>query len=250
MTIHRAPTAAGSTSWPRETRQRPEHSPMRSLSRRAFVLIACETGLIIAAVWLAAYIRFGRWMWKVMAEENGMPKALLIAAVCQLCLYYADLYDFRRIADRKELLVRIIQALGGASFILAAIYYWFPAAMIGRGVFFLSAGFVTLFVTGWRVAFEWLSRHVGPRRASAARRHRGRRDQARARAHGTRQQLGVEIVGFIDADPAAAERPNDGARVIGRIEDIPAIVQAARVDRVVVSLADARASCRWTSCSR
>ena len=207
---------------------------------RAFLLIACETGLIIAAVWLAAYVRFGNWMWNVMAEQNGMPKALLIAAVCQMCLYYSDLYDFRKIGDRKELLVRIIQALGGASFVLAAVYYWFPASMIGRGVFFLSAGFVTVLVSGWRVAFEWLSSHVGPRQrlllvgigSAAIKLERELMDR--------RQALGVDIVGFIDADPTAAERPKDGVRVIGRIEDIPAIVKSLGVDRVVVSLADAR----------
>ena len=142
-----------------------------------------------------------------------MPKALLIAAVCQLCLYYSDLYDFRRIGDRKELLVRIIQALGGASFVLAAVYYWFPASMIGRGVFFLSAGFVTVLVSGWRVAFEWLSNRVGPRQrlllvgigSAAIKLERELMDR--------RQALGVEIVGFIDADPAAAERPKDGVSV-------------------------------------
>src|SRR4029453_9514835 len=115
---------------------------------------------------------------------NGMAKAFLIAVVCQMCLYYSDLYDFRKIGDRKELLVRIIQALGGASFVLAAVYYWFPASMIGRGVFFLSAGFVTVLVSGWRVAFEWLSRHVGPRQGlrlvriggAALKRERGRMD--------------------------------------------------------------------------
>jgi sugar transferase (PEP-CTERM system associated) len=56
-----------------------------------------------------------------------------------------------------------------------------------------------------------------------------------------REALGVEIVGFVDSDPDGSElRPSDGARVIGRIEDIPDIVRAWSVDRVVVSLADAR----------
>ena len=213
---------------------------MRRVSRRALILIAFETGLIIAAVWLAAYVRFGSWMWEVMAEQNGMAKALLIAAVCQLCLYYSDLYDYRRLSDRKELAVRIIQALGGASFVLAAVYYWFPASMIGRGVFFLAAGFVTVFVSGWRVAFEWLSNRVGPRQrlllvgigSAAIKLERELLDR--------RQALGVDIVGFIDADPAGAERPRDGVRVIGGVDDIPGIVKSRAVDRVVVSLADAR----------
>ena len=32
---------------------------MRRISRRALLLIAFETVLIVAAVWLAAYVRFG-----------------------------------------------------------------------------------------------------------------------------------------------------------------------------------------------
>ena len=55
-----------------------------------------------------------------------------------------------------------------------------------------------------------------------------------------RQELGVEIVGFIDPDPARVGAPVINPGVIGTIEDIPSIVRARRVDRVVVSLADAR----------
>ncbi|HUP39550.1 MAG TPA: TIGR03013 family XrtA/PEP-CTERM system glycosyltransferase [Vicinamibacterales bacterium] len=211
-----------------------------NISRRAALLVIAESCLIMAAVWLAAYIRLSSWMWEVMIDQNGMWKAALIAAVCQLCLYYSDLYDFRRVADRKELLVRIIQALGGASFVLAAVYYWFPATMIGRGVFFLAAGLISLFITAWRVAFEWLSNRVEPTHrvllvgigSAAIKLERELMER--------RQALGVEIVGFIDADPTGAERPADGVKVIGRIEDIPSIVKSRAVDRVVVSLADAR----------
>ena len=214
---------------------------MRGLSRRALLLVVAESGLIVAAVWLAAYVRFGSWVWEVMADENGMLKAALIAAVCQMCLYYADLYDFRRIADRRELLVRIIQALGGASFVLAAVYYWFPATMIGRGVFFMAAAFVTVFVSGWRIAFEWLSNRVGPRQRLLLVGTGSAAIKLEQELLERRQALGVEIVGFVDSDPESfARRPGEGVQMIGRIEDIPAIVKARGIDRVVVSLADAR----------
>jgi sugar transferase (PEP-CTERM system associated) len=55
-----------------------------------------------------------------------------------------------------------------------------------------------------------------------------------------RHELGVEIVGFIDPDPAKVGAPVINPGVIGTIEDIPSIVRARSVDRVVVSLADAR----------
>ena len=58
--------------------------------------------------------------------------------------------------------------------------------------------------------------------------------------HERRQELGVEIVGFVDPDPAMVGQVLVNPGVIGVIDDIPAIVQRSQVDRVVVSLADAR----------
>jgi sugar transferase (PEP-CTERM system associated) len=55
-----------------------------------------------------------------------------------------------------------------------------------------------------------------------------------------RYELGVEIVGFIDPDPARIGAAVLNPGVIGTLEDIPSIVRARSVDRVVVSLADAR----------
>jgi hypothetical protein len=54
------------------------------------------------------------------------------------------------------------------------------------------------------------------------------------------QELGIEIVGFVDADPLAGQRLPANMKIVGAIEDIPAIVSGRQVDRVVLSLADAR----------
>ena len=66
---------------------------------------------------------------------------LLIVGVCQVCLHYADLYDLRAIVDTRDLLVRLLQALGATSLILAVVYFWFPDWIIGRGVFLIAAVF-------------------------------------------------------------------------------------------------------------
>lgn len=55
-----------------------------------------------------------------------------------------------------------------------------------------------------------------------------------------RHDLGVEIVGFIDPDPARVGIPVLNPGVIGTIEDIPSIVRSRGIDRVVLSLAEAR----------
>ena len=55
-----------------------------------------------------------------------------------------------------------------------------------------------------------------------------------------RQELGVEIVGFVDPDPAMVGAPVLNPGVVGTIDDIPSLISSLRADRVVVSLADAR----------
>jgi sugar transferase (PEP-CTERM system associated) len=58
--------------------------------------------------------------------------------------------------------------------------------------------------------------------------------------HEHRHELGVEIVGFVDADPALVGTRVVNPGVIGLIDDIPSIVRSKAVHRVVVSLTDAR----------
>jgi sugar transferase (PEP-CTERM system associated) len=212
----------------------------RYLTSRSMALVIFETALILAAVAVAAYIRLGDWAWQVLAEENGVPKTLLIAGVCQLCLYYAEMYDLRVVADRRELAVRIVQSLGAASFILAALYYWFPPLIIGRGVFTIAAFLVMVAVVGWRLVFEFLSRRVRPRERLLLVGTSAAAVSLAKELFDRRHELGVEIVGFVDPDPARVGAPVLNPGIIGTIEDIPSIVRSRGVDRVVVSLADAR----------
>jgi sugar transferase (PEP-CTERM system associated) len=210
---------------------------VRGMNVRSLGLIVCETIVIVGAVYLAAYLRLGSRDWIFL--EWDLPKALLIAGVTQLCLYFADLYDFRVIGDRRELFMRAIQSLGATSLILALVYFWFPDLVIGRGVFVLTAGMVVSLVFGWRIAFEWTNRRVGPRERLLLV-GTGEGAVHLARELYERSDLGVEIVGFIDPDPARVGAPVINPGVIGTVEDIPAIVRARGVDQVVVSLTDAR----------
>jgi sugar transferase (PEP-CTERM system associated) len=210
------------------------------VSPRAAILIVCEAVFILGCVYLAAFGRLG-----TVDVSNGslgdsmLFKALLITIVTQLCLYFTDLYDFRVLRDRRELFVRAVQALGGASLVLAAVYFWFPNLIVGRGVFVITALLVMVVLFGWRLIFEWTSRRVGPRERLLL---VGTNEAAvnLARELHQRSDLGIEITGFIDPDPARVGMPVLNPGVIGTIEDIPAIVRARGVDRVVVSLADAR----------
>jgi sugar transferase (PEP-CTERM system associated) len=204
---------------------------------RSVGLIVCEAAVILGAVYAAAFVRLGAL--EADWANTILPRALLIALVTQSCLYFADLYDFRIITDRRELFVRAVQALGATSLFLAGVYFWFPQLIVGRGVFIVAALLVITLLFGWRIAFEWATRHVAPRERLLL---VGTNEGAvrLARELHDRTDIGVEIVGFIDPDSGRVGAPILNPGVIGTIEDIPAIVRGRGVDQVVVSLADAR----------
>ena len=107
-------------------------------------------------------------------------------------------------------------------------------------MFLIAALLVITVVIGWRLAFDWTSRRVGPRErlllvgTSAAAITLARELYER------RHELGVEIVGFADPNPELLGTSVINPGVIGTIDQIPEIVRSREVDRVVVSLADAR----------
>ena len=207
---------------------------------RLAALAASETVFLVGAVCLATYIRFGPEMWHEMVHDYGIERTLLLAGVVQVCLYYNEMYDLRLVSDRPELFTRMLQALGVATLILAAVYFWIPVAMFGRGVFTIAVLLILVVVCGWRLAFEWMGRRLNPRERILI---VGTNAAARALArelHERRHELGVAIVGFVDPDPAMVGQPIINPGVIGVVDEIPAIVRQRQVDRVVVSLADAR----------
>jgi sugar transferase (PEP-CTERM system associated) len=206
---------------------------MQRVTWRSWILIAAETGLIVAAVSLAAYVR----LQDAALTSAHLSRALVIAFICQVCLYYAELYDFRVLSDRRELVVRLLQSLGATSLLLAAVYFWFPSLIIGRGVFILATAMVLSAAVGWRAMFEWVSGRIGHRErlllvgTSAA-------TVSLASELRARKDLGIEIVGFVDHTKRRISTAD--FEVLGTLDDIPEIVRAQAVDRVVVSLSDAR----------
>ncbi|MFN7978429.1 MAG: TIGR03013 family XrtA/PEP-CTERM system glycosyltransferase [Vicinamibacterales bacterium] len=211
------------------------------LSTRTPLLMMLETAMIILAVTMAATVRLGAEAGLgVIATPAGLLRAGIVAGVCQLCLFFADMYDLRLVADRRELFVRLLRSLAATTLILAAVYFWFPSLIVGRGVFLLTTAFIILAILASRLIFEFASAQVQPGERLLL---IGTTPAAVALAqeiHERQAELGVEIVGFVDPDPSRVGTVLFNPGVIGVIDDIPAIVRDRAVDRVVVSLADAR----------
>ncbi len=83
-------------------------------------------------------------------------RILLITSICQACLYYNDLYDFKVASTISEVSIRLLQALGITSIALALIYLIFPIVIIDQLIYILSISFLILFIIGWRFLYIFI----------------------------------------------------------------------------------------------
>ena len=125
-----------------------QNYPIRNLF---FVL--GEGCLIIISVYLASLLLLGD-QFSYEAHGTFVLKIILIGVVCQICLYYFDLYDIAVIDSYAELSIRLFQSLGVSAIILALIYIVFPGAIIGKGIFALSTAFVIILTIAWRYVYK------------------------------------------------------------------------------------------------
>jgi FlaA1/EpsC-like NDP-sugar epimerase len=130
---------------------------------RALALLLLETLLVFCLVAVAARMHLSGDDWRLSLAQHGVLKVLLIVFVTQVCLYFANLYGSQQVINRRDLIVRIMQAVGAASFILAGIYLWRPDMTVGRGVFLYAAVLVIIGVAGWRMLIDLTTRAIGRR---------------------------------------------------------------------------------------
>jgi sugar transferase (PEP-CTERM system associated) len=104
----------------------------------------------------------------------------------------------------------------------------------------IASVLIVSLILGWRLLFEWLSSRVGPAARLLIVGTSGAAIELARELYDRRHSLGVELVGFIDADESKVGMSLINPGVIGTISDIPRIVRERQVDRVVVSLANAR----------
>src|SRR5918912_1840367 len=141
--------------------------------------------------------------------------------------------------DGRELVLRLIQALGLAWVALALVFYFAPQAMLGRGVSLISLPLALAIMVAWRISIHWLLGHpnVGERILIV-----GSGDSALeiAREVLERRDAGYRIVGFVDNRPELVGESLVNPRVLGLTSEMDEIVRREGVDRIVVAMGERR----------
>jgi sugar transferase (PEP-CTERM system associated) len=210
------------------------------LNGRTVLLLLAEAVLVFAAIVGAVYLRIGGDGAPFeLIERNGYLKAGLATVFCLAAFYLFDLYDFIVMQDRRELVLRLAQALGLAWVALALAFYLYPRLMLGRGISLISLPLALGMMVGWRLSIHWFLGHpdFGERILIVG---SGNLAVEVAREVLNRPDAGYRIVGFVGTDSELLGKSLINPRVIGLTEELDYIVKREGIDRIVVAMGERR----------
>ena len=210
------------------------------LNSRTVLLLLAEAALVYGAIIGAVYLRVGTEDAPYeLITKYGYWKAGIATFFCLTSFYLFDLYDFVVMHDRRELVLRLIQALGLAWIALAFAFYAFPQLMLGRSIALIALPLALGLSVGWRVTIHWFLGHpgIGEKILIVG---SGQQAVEVAREVLSRPDAGYRIVGFVGTDSELLGKSLINPRVIGLTEQLGNIVKQEGIDRIVVAMGERR----------
>jgi exopolysaccharide biosynthesis polyprenyl glycosylphosphotransferase len=170
--------------------------------------------------------------------ENGLGRIGLVVGIFVTLMYYFDLYDSIVLANRREVVTRLVGVLGCAFVALSVLYYAFPEISLVGTTLWLGVAIVSVTVPAWRKLFFVLNRSA--------------RFSERAILYGdgpltiplmqeiaSRSELGVRVVGFVgETTETTAGVPRFD------MDNLETAVEQRDVRRIVVTMGDRRGKLR------
>jgi len=188
------------------------------------------TFLLVSVAHSANQIAF--WL----SYENGILKIIVVSVTLMVCMYYYDLYDSSVLGNQRETLARLFQVFGTASVFLAFLYFIFPEARLERANFVFGIAIAGLALASSRHVFQLLNRS-GRHSERVVILGSGYLAIALAQEIEKRPELAMRLLGVL----SPSEEQNDSLTAyphVGRLEDLPALVQSARITLVIVALCE------------
>jgi sugar transferase (PEP-CTERM system associated) len=195
-------------------------------------------GLVIATALRLGVNGLGSVLHYLLAWQI-LFRFLLAIVVCEVSLYFNDLYDFRLIATPNEIIVRLLQAFGIACLGLAVFYYIAPDLEFGRGIAALAAPLIVALTLSWRLLLLQHPHALGaPERLLIM--GTGPTGISLARDLLSRPELKLKVVGFLDEKGENIGKSLVNPGIIGAACEVEAIVQKEKINHVVISLLERR----------
>jgi sugar transferase (PEP-CTERM system associated) len=208
---------------------------------RTLLLVGADATSIVVPLIAATVLRFPESAPAALLTFGLWAKLTLVTFVFGLSLYFNDLYEFRIVKERSNLLVHMLRAMVGAGVALALLYFLSPVLSFGRGVTLAASPFIFVLLLSWRLsvsATNLLAR--GDERVLVL--GTGEAGISLVRHIIGHPEYNMKVVGFLDEHGQNIGKSLVNPCIVGATADLEDIVSRQKVDRVVLSLKDRRGS--------
>lgn len=209
-------------------------------SPRIIWLILADAAIIYGGIILALYLRVGSSGADYeLNERSGWMKISVATLLCLLSLYFYDLYEYMVMGNRRELMLRLVQALGIAWAILAFIFYLVPPLFIGRGVLIISVPLVLALLLSWRSSIHLLTGHpeIGEKILIVG---TGQSAFDTAQAVWERRDAGYRIAGFVTENGTNSSEGITNLQILGTTDALESLIRSEKIDRIVIAVRERR----------
>jgi exopolysaccharide biosynthesis polyprenyl glycosylphosphotransferase len=210
-----------------------------------YLLIAADMVLILMAFAMAYYVRYELQWFRAVAPVSQVefgayiPFALALLLILPISFRFSGVYPYRRGRSLIEDTYAIATATTAGVMVMITASLFFRPLLDSRLIFFYVAVFITLFMGIGRFALQLAFDHlrhfgVGVRRVILV----GAGDVGRMvmRTVVARPDIGYQLIGFLDDNPAKGFTDIGPFRALGPIENLSQILNAETVDSVIICL--------------
>lgn len=227
------------------------------IPRRKLLLIGSESVLFTLILYLGTSLppfttRAFDWLQPLNPEViRGVLSCFTIGILCQACLSYNDLYDWKVSQNRHELPNRLLHSGGYALVMLAILVFLMPWLFSFPGlqdatretwklIVLLLVCFVGIW--GWRLCFHWFfyKWNFGEHVAVLGTGEHGREI---AKMIHDNPMSGFEVIGLVSSEPGEPVSTKETPpleRILGGIDDLARVCEEHSVARLVVALEERR----------
>jgi exopolysaccharide biosynthesis polyprenyl glycosylphosphotransferase len=206
---------------------------------RALLVCLGETILVALSFLVVTRVYLGPDAELFLAYEGGAAKILLVTVVFIVCIYYLDLYDTLVLTNRREILVRLLAAIGIGTVIFALLYTAYPGAQIDLHQFVGGICLMLVLIGIWReLVVRGLSSHHLVERALLL--GEGPLAIDLAEQFVKRPEIGIRLMGYVSDYPG---RMNGlPLEYLGRCDRLISAVKKSGASRLVVAVEERRGS--------
>jgi FlaA1/EpsC-like NDP-sugar epimerase len=219
---------------------------LQALAHRAGQ-VAIDAALVVAAYWLAYYLRFDGDTIPPRYEET-FAATVAIVVVVKLAVFVAMRFYTKwwRFTSLRDLQAIVLAAVGSSVLLTALFSVWRPDEVVAvpRGVIALDLALTIILIGGARFVVRSVIERPGSRERAGKVREvlicgAGEAGNVLLREMTRNRSLGLRPLGLIDDDPRKRRLRVQGTRVRGTRADLPRVLRELPVDEVIIAMPSA-----------